>query len=223
MRVLIAEDDLLLGQAIRRGLELEGFTADWVTHGDAAEAAARTHGYEVIALDLGLPDIAGETLLQRWRAADNCTPVIVLTARGLVFDRVQLLDLGADDYLVKPFDLIELAARLRALARRGAARDQCLESGPVRLARATRSATRDGQRFDLTNREYRILEALLRHRNCVVSQPQLEEALYGWGEEVESNAIEVHIHHLRRKLGRDLIQTVRGAGYRICTPSHAES
>jgi two-component system, OmpR family, response regulator QseB len=222
MRVLVAEDDVLLGQAIKLGLEQEGFAVDWVTQGGAADAAARAHAYDAITLDLGLPDMNGEALVQGWRESDQRTPVIVLTARGFVFDRVRLLDLGADDYLVKPFDLIELCARLRALVRRGvAASDAYLECGAVRLMRDTRSVTKDGKRIDLTNREFWILEALLRNRNRVVSRPQLEETLYGWGEEVESNAVEVHIHHLRRKLGPDLIQTVRGVGYQVSTPAKA--
>jgi DNA-binding response OmpR family regulator len=216
MRTLLIEDDPLLGPAIKRGLEQDGFAVDLVADGHAADAAVLSHAYDVIVLDLGLPRVEGDTLLRAWRARDDTTPVIVLTARGFVMDRVRLLDMGADDYLVKPFDLIELCARMRALVRRsaGAAAD-VLEHGPIRLARDSRTVTFNGSRVDLTNKEFSILEALLRNRNRVLSRRQLEESLYGWGDEVESNAVEVHIHHLRRKLGRDLIATVRGVGYRL--------
>jgi DNA-binding response OmpR family regulator len=216
MRTLLVEDDPPLGHAVKRGLEQEGFVVDRVTDGSAADAAMRAHEYDVVALDLGLPRVGGETLLRAWRARGDRTPVIVLTARGFVTDRVRLLDLGADDYLVKPFDLIELAARLRALLRRGGGgAGEVLQRGPIRLARDTRTVTRDGVRIELTVKEFWILETLLRNGNRVLSRRQLEETLYGWGDEVESNAVEVHIHHLRRKLGPELIDTVRGVGYRL--------
>jgi DNA-binding response OmpR family regulator len=216
MRALLIEDDPLLGPALKRGLEQDGITIDLVVDGQAADAAVLSHKYDVIVLDLGLPRIEGDVLLRAWRAREDRTPVIVLTARGFVLDRVRLLDLGADDYLVKPFDLIELAARMRALVRRSAGgTGEVLEAGPLRLARDTRTVTYYGNRVELTNREFWILEALLRSRSRVLSRRQLEETLYGWGDEVESNAVEVHIHHLRRKLDRDLIITVRGVGYRL--------
>lgn len=219
MRTLLVEDDALFGVALKRGLEQEGFAVDLAADGAAADSAVSTHCYDVIALDLGLPRVDGESLLRAWRTRGDRTPVIVLTARGFLMDRVRLLDLGADDYLVKPFDLLELIARMRALLRRsaGTAGDM-LECGAIRLSRETRTVTRDGVRVELTNREFWILETLMRSKNRVLSRRQLEESLYGWGDEVESNTIEVHIHHLRRKLGREVIQTLRGVGYRIADP-----
>jgi DNA-binding response OmpR family regulator len=223
MRVLVAEDDALLGASVKKGLEQEGFAVDWATDGSAVDLAMRAHQYDAVTLDLGLPGISGETLLRGWRDRDDHTPVIVLTARGFVLDRVRLLDMGADDYLVKPFDLIELCARLRALIRRsGGAVGEVLECGPLQLMRHTRAVTLDGARVELTNREFWILEVLMRNKNRLMSRRQLEESLYGWGDEVESNAVEVHIHHLRRKLGHGLIQTVRGVGYQLVGPGTAE-
>jgi len=219
MRVLVAEDDVLLGASIKKGLEQEGFAVDWARDGNAVDSAMRAHHYDAVTLDLGMPGMAGESLLRGWRERDDHTPVIVITARGFVLDRVRLLDMGADDYLVKPFDLIELCARLRALVRRGGgAVGEILECGPLQLMRHTRVVTLDGERVELTNREFWILEVLLRNKNRLMSRRQLEESLYGWGDEVESNAVEVHIHHLRRKLGQGLIQTVRGVGYQLVAP-----
>jgi len=216
LRVLIVEDDPALGPSTARGLELEGFAVDWRTDGTSANAALVAQKYDAIVLDLGLPGIPGEDLLRSWRERSDFTPVLILTARGFVLDRVRLLNLGADDYLVKPFDLLELSARLRALVRRqGGKEDVLLECGPLLLSRSEHVAVWDGTRVELTKREYRILDTLLRNRDRVLSRKQLEEALYGWGEEVESNAIEVHVHNLRRKLARGLIETVRGAGYRL--------
>jgi two-component system, OmpR family, response regulator len=216
MRVLLAEDDPLLGGSVQRGLTQEGFVVDWVTDGGAADVAVLTHEYDAIALDLNLPQQSGETLLHRWRTRENPTPVVVLTARGFVNDRIKLLNMGADDYLVKPFDLLELCARLRAVGRR-AQRDSSgtLECGEVRLVSDTHTVTRAGEPVELSRREFRVLEALLRNRNRVLTRDQLEQTLYGWGEEVESNAVDVHIHHLRRKLGRSFIETIRGVGYRL--------
>ena len=216
MRVLLAEDDALLGGSVQRGLAQEGFTVDWVTDGGAAELAVLTHEYEAIALDLNLPAQSGETLLHRWRAQENPTPVVVLTARSFVNDRIRLLNMGADDYLVKPFDLLELCARLRAVGRRSQRETHgTLQCGEVRLFRDSRTVTRADQPVELSRREFCVLEALLRSRNRVMSRDQLEQCLYGWGEEVESNAVDVHVHFLRRKLGRSFIETVRGVGYRI--------
>jgi two-component system, OmpR family, response regulator QseB len=224
MRVLVGEDDALLGASLKRGLEQEGFAVDLAASGGAVDMAMRAHSYDAVTLDLGLPGTDGETLLISWRQRGDRTPVIVLTARGFVLDRVRVLDLGADDYLVKPFDLIELCARLRALVRRsGGAVGEVLECGPLRLTRHTRKVTLDGSRVELTNREFWILEVLMRNRNRLMSRRQIEESLYGWGDEVESNAIEVHIHHLRRKLGPGLIQTVRGVGYQVTVPDAHES
>lgn len=216
MRVLLAEDDALLGASVQQGLTQEGFIVDWVTDGAAADVAVLTHAYDVIALDLTLPNLGGEQLLHRWRARSNPVPVVVLTARGFVTDRVRLLNMGADDYLVKPFDLLELCARLRAVGRR--ARRECEETlscGDIRLSCEARTVTVASAPVELSRREFRVLEALLRNRNRVLTRDQIEQSLYGWGEEVESNAVDVHIHHLRRKLGRSVIETVRGIGYRI--------
>jgi DNA-binding response OmpR family regulator len=216
LRILIVEDDPALGPATAQGLELEGFAVDLRADGDGANAALVAQKYDAIVLDLGLPGVSGEELLRAWRERGEYTPVLVLTARGFVLDRVRLLNLGADDYLVKPFDLQELSARLRALGRRpGSKEDVMFEWGPLLLSRSEHIALWDGTRVELTKREYRILHTLLRNRDRVLSRKQLEEALYGWGEEVESNAIEVHVHNLRRKLSRGLIETVRGAGYRL--------
>jgi DNA-binding response OmpR family regulator len=216
VRILIVEDDAALGSSTARGLELEGFTVDWRQDGVGAEAAMVSQRFDAIVLDLGLPGTSGEELLRNWRNAGNLTPVLVLTARGFVLDRVRVLNLGADDYLVKPFDLLELSARLRALYRRQSGQNNLnLEYGSLMLSHSEHSAVFNGARVDLTKREHRILETFLRNRDRVLSRRQLEDALYGWGEVVESNAIEVHIHNLRRKLSRSLIQTVRGAGYRL--------
>ena len=216
MRVLLAEDDPLLGGSVQRGLAQEGFTVDWVTDGGAAELAVLTHEYDAIALDLNLPEKSGETLLHRWRSQENPTPVVVLTARSFVNDRIRLLNMGADDYLVKPFDLLELCARLRAVGRRAQKEPQeTLQCGNVRLFRDSRTVTCADQPVELSRREFCVLEALLRNKNRVMSRDQLEQCLYGWGEEIESNAVDVHIHFLRRKLGRSFIETVRGVGYRI--------
>lgn len=216
MRVLIIEDDPALGPSTASGLELEGFATDLRVDGDGANAALIAQKYDAIVLDLGLPGVSGEELLRSWRERGDFTPVLVLTARGFVLDRVRLLNLGADDYLVKPFDLLELCARLRALGRRqGTQNDILLEFGALMLSRSEHIAVWNGTRVELTKREYRILDTLLRNRDRVLSRKQLEEALYGLGEEVESNTIEVHVHNLRRKLSRGMIETVRGAGYRL--------
>ncbi|MBV8210748.1 MAG: response regulator transcription factor [Burkholderiaceae bacterium] len=216
MRILMVEDDAALGSSTTRGLELEGFTVDWRIDSNGAEAAMVSQRFDAIVLDLGLPGTSGEELLRDWRRTGNLTPVLVLTARGFILDRVRVLNLGADDYLVKPFDLLELSARLRALYRRQTSQNNVnLEFGALLLSHHEHTAVFNGSRVDLTKREHRILETFLRNRDRVLSRRQLEDALYGWGEVVESNAIEVHIHNLRRKLSRSLIQTVRGAGYRL--------
>jgi len=216
VHVLIVEDDPNLGASTRRGLELEGFAVDLCADGESANGALIAKRYDAIVLDLGLPGVSGEELLRAWRERAEYTPVLVLTARGFVLDRVRLLNLGADDYLVKPFDLLELSARLRALGRRQGGPDNLqLELGGLRLSRSDHVAVFSGARVELTKREYRILETLLRNRERVLSRKQLEESLYGLGEEIESNAIEVHVHNLRRKLSRSVIETVRGSGYRL--------
>ena len=221
MRLLLVEDDVALGHSTRMGLELDGHAVHWERTGAAALSAAREQAFDCILLDLGLPDVSGEEVLRTLRAARETVPVIVLTARGMVGDRVTLLDRGADDYLVKPFDLDELGARLRALARRSQRGEDPSElvHGPLRLLPVTRTAVLDGVPIALTTKEFWILDSLMRSPQDTLSRTQLERVLYGQGEEVGSNAVEVHVHHLRRKLPARLIQTVRGAGYRLCPAS----
>ncbi len=187
---------------------------DWVTDGTSAASAIVTQRYDVIVLDLGLPGISGDQLLQRWRTRRERTPVVVLTARGLVADRVSMLESGADDYLVKPFDLLELCARIRAVTRRaGGESGAALECGDLRLLPGARTVTWRGRQVEVTDTEFALLETLLRNRNRVLTRRQLEEALPGRDDASQSNSIEVHIHHLRRKISRGLIQTIRGTGY----------
>ena len=214
MRILLVEDDMHLGSSTKVGLEQDGFAVDWVNDAEAADRAVTVHRYEATVLDLGLPGTDGETLLREWRARGERTPVIVLTGRDYVLDRVRLLNLGADDYLTKPFDLTELDARVRAVVRRAAgASGAALQVGQLQLIPESQTVLWRGQPVVVTSKEFWLLEALVRNKNRVLTRRQLEDALYGWGDEVESNAVEVHIHHLRRKISRDLIMTVRGAGY----------
>jgi DNA-binding response OmpR family regulator len=214
MRVLVVEDDALLGDALHAGLRELGNVVDWVRDGVSAASALEVEHYDAVVLDLGLPRLSGLDLLQRMRARDDRTPVLILTARDTVGDRIKGLDAGADDYLVKPFDMGELAARLRAIARRRAGQPAPqLSVGETLLDPAARTVTCRGERVELSVREFALLEALMRNAGRVLTRAQLEQALYAWGEEVESNAIEVHVHHLRRKLAPHLIQTVRGVGY----------
>ncbi len=221
MRILIVEDDPLLGDAFRVGLRQAGFETDWVRDGVAAAHALKTEPYGAVVLDLGLPRLEGLELLRRLRAAGNKVPVVIVTARDAVEDRVQGLDSGADDYVVKPVDLQELAARLRALIRRA-----CGEAAPVlrvgelALEPAAHRVTFRGRAVELQAREFALLQELMANAGRVLSREQLEQRLYAWGEEVESNAVEVHIHHLRRKLAPGLIRTVRGVGYLMLRESH---
>ncbi|CAG1009461.1 Transcriptional regulatory protein QseB [Burkholderiales bacterium] len=216
MRILLVEDDALLGDGIRAGLLQAGFTVDWVRDGVAGEHALAGEPYDAVVLDLGLPRLSGLDLLRRARAAHNKVPVLVLTARDTVPEKIAGLDAGADDYLVKPFDLGELQARLRALLRRGGATvEPVLAHGALRLDPAARTVTWEGAAVELSAREFALLHVLLRNAGRVLSKAQLEEKLYGWGDEVESNTVEVYIHHLRRKLATELIRTVRGVGYMI--------
>lgn len=214
MRVLVVEDDPLLGDGIKAGLAQAGFATDWVQDGVAAELALKTGSLAAVVLDLGLPRLAGLELLRRMRASGDRTPVLIVTARDAVEDRIKGLDAGADDYVVKPFDLHELAARLRALIRRSAGEAApLLRIGEVELDPAARRARFKGKPVDLPAREFALLHALMLAAERVLTREQLAERLYAWGEEVESNAIDVHIHHLRRKLAPELIRTVRGVGY----------
>lgn len=220
MRILLAEDDPMIGDSLRKGLRGEGFTVDWVQDGRSAERALETADYALVLLDLGLPGKDGLAVLNGWRRRGLTVPVLILTARDAIPDRVKGLDSGADDYLVKPFDLAELLARMRALLRRqaGRARD-LIEIGALRLDPAAHSVEYRGQPVALSAREFALLRALLERPGAVLSREQLEDRLYGWGEEVESNAIEVHVHNLRRKLNPHVIRTVRGVGYRLGEPS----
>ena len=214
MRILLAEDDTLLGDGLRAGLRQSGFQVDWVRDGAAAERELRAQPYAAAVLDLGLPLMDGLDVLASIRRAGVTLPVLVLTARDTVPDRIRGLDRGADDYVVKPVDLDELAARLRALVRRAHGLPQdMLQAQGVTLDVASRSASRDGAAVALSTREFDLLHALMLSAGRVLSREQLEQQLYAWGQEVESNAVEVHVHHLRKKLGAELIQTVRGVGY----------
>lgn len=214
MRVLLVEDDLMIGESVRKGLMQDGFAVDWVEDGLAAEVALDAHAYDLMLLDLGLPRKSGLEVLKSIRRKGVNLPVLVATARDAVADRVEGLDAGADDYLVKPFDLDELAARIRALLRRAAGRsDPVMRHRGIELDPAARAVTRDGQSIPLSARELALLQAFMDRPGTVYSKAQLEEKLYGWGGEVESNTVEVYIHALRKKLGADFIQNVRGVGY----------
>ncbi|MFZ5485258.1 MAG: response regulator [Pseudomonadota bacterium] len=214
MRILIVEDDELLGDGLQAGLRHCGFVADWLRDGESARAALASEDYAALVLDLGLPRMSGMQVLDGLRAAGSDLPVLVLTARDATADKVRGLDGGADDYLVKPVDLDELAARLRALVRRaGGQAAPLLRAGPVTLDPAARRAYLHGQPLELPAKEFAILALFMRHPGRVLSRAQLESALYGWDEGVESNAVEVYIHHLRRKLGAERIRTQRGLGY----------
>jgi len=216
MRILLAEDDASLGDTIQSWLRLDGHAVDWVRRGDAGRSALATHHYDCVLLDRGLPGMSGDALLAGLRAGGNRVPVLMITAFDALADRVEGLDLGADDYLVKPFELEEMSARIRAAVRRGASQaSNRLAHGGIALDLETRQASLDGQPVALTAREYHVLLALLQRRRSIVTRAQIEESLYGWGEDVESNSIDVYIHNLRKKFGSDSIVTVRGLGYRL--------
>lgn len=218
MRILIVEDDLALADGLRSGLGLHGFTGDAVhTLGDA-DLAARDHPYEAIILDISLPDGSGLDLLRQWRNSGVTTPILLLTAYDATRDRITGLDAGADDYLGKPFDLDELLARLRAMVRRSTGQvTPIITLGDLEICESHREVRQNGTPVALSRREFALLHALASRPGHVLSRGQLEERLYGWQEEVASNAVEVHVHNLRAKLGRDVIETVRGAGYRVAT------
>jgi DNA-binding response OmpR family regulator len=226
MRILLVEDDALLGDAIQAGLKQSGYAADWMKDGVAAEQALSTEPYAAVVLDLGLPRLSGLEVLRRLRSRTKQNqnsqsqniriPVLILTALDAVEDRIKGLDAGADDYLVKPFDMGELAARLRAMIRRASGNASPeLQVGGVRLDPAAHQVMYQDQPVELSAREFAVLHALMLNAGKVLSRTQLEEQLYAWGEEVESNTVEVHIHHLRRKLFSALIETIRGVGYLI--------
>jgi two-component system response regulator QseB len=222
MRLLLVEDDPMIGASIRNGLRQEGYTVDWVRDGASAEQAAANGVYELILLDLGLPRRDGLEVLATLRRRHNAVPVLVITARDAVSDRIKGLDAGADDYLVKPFDLDELAARIRALLRRQGGRAMpVIEHGPLTLDPATHEVRLHGEPVNLSGREFALLHALIAQPGVPLSRAQLEERIYGWDEEVESNAIEVHIHSLRKKVGPEWVRNVRGVGYLV--PRNPES
>jgi two-component system response regulator QseB len=216
MRLLLVEDDRMLGAGVQRGLRQKGWAVDWVQDGEAAQDALSGEPYDLVLLDLGLPRKGGLEVLAWLRRRGNSVPVLILTAQDAVADRVAGLDAGADDYVGKPFDLDELAARIRALHRRrsGAASPR-IEVGGLSLDPAAHTVTLDGTPVVVSAREFALLQALLERPGRPLSRSQLEERVYGWGEEVESNAVEVHVHALRKKLGADSIKTLRGVGYMV--------
>ncbi len=216
MRVLLAEDDPLLGDGLKTALQAEGYTVDWFKDGRHSLHAALGEAFDLVILDLGLPGLDGLEVLRALRDRKKDVPVLILTARDALDDRVKGLDLGADDYLTKPFDLDELAARLRSLIRRSHGRGvTLLEYEAIALDPATRSVKQGGREVELTLKEFKVLRYLLENLGKAVSRRRLEETVYGWDTEIGSNAMEVHIHNLRKKLGQKLIKTVRGFGYRV--------
>ncbi|MFO1465534.1 MAG: response regulator transcription factor [Steroidobacteraceae bacterium] len=216
MRILVVEDDALLGDALQTGLRQAGFAVDWVRDGEAADAALATEEFSAVVLDLGLPRVGGFELLRRLRARDDHTPVLLLTARDGLDDRVRGLDSGGDDYVVKPVALAELAARLRALVRRrhGVA-STAIRVGPLTVDPAARRVSFEGHDVEVSPREFTVLHELVQNAGRVLTREQLETRLYEWDRALESNAIDVHVHHLRRKLSNDTIRTIRGVGYMI--------
>ncbi len=223
MRILLVEDDPLLGDGLTAGLRQAGFAVDWVKDGVASDHALKNETFDLVVLDLGLPRLSGMEVLRRLRErpgdAGGHTPVLVLTARDATGDKVAGLDAGADDYLVKPVDLDELAARVRALTRRAVGRTMPqVHHGELMLDPIARQITQHGEAVELSAREFDLLQVLLENAGRVMTRTQLEGALYGWRDEPDSNALEVHIHHLRRKLGNELIKTLRGIGYTISRP-----
>ena len=216
MRILLVEDDAMVGESIRTGLKKHGFALDWVTNGSAAEAALGAHSHDLVLLDLGLPDKSGIEVLRSLRAAGDKIAVLIVTARDSLSDRILVLDSGADDYLVKPFDLGELAARVRALGRRHGRKPMpVLRNGELTLDLSAQEVTYRGKVFSLPSREFALLRALMERPGQIFSTRQLEERIYGWSEKVESNTVEVRIHHIRQQLGSDVIVNVRDVGYMI--------
>lgn len=216
MRLLLVEDDELLGDAVKTGLTQFGYAVDWLKDGDAARAALRVENFELIILDLGLPKLSGLGFLQAIRAEGNKTPVIILTARESVEDRIKGLDSGADDYMTKPFDLNELSARVRALVRRAQGRaDAVLHYRHITLDPAAHTVYANHELVNLTRREFALLQKLLESNGQVLSREQLMQSMYGWEDDVDSNALEVHIHNLRKKLNANFIRTIRGVGYLV--------
>jgi len=217
MRVLLVEDDLMIGAVVRDALKDAAYAADWVTDGPACLAALTSHRYDIVLLDLGLPGKDGLDVLHALRGAGNAVPLLVITARDALEDRLRALDGGADDYVVKPFEMAELLARMRAVLRRkGGSAVSLLTNGVISLDPATYEArVRGGDAQQLSNREFALLQALLVRPGAILSRAELEERIYGWGEEVESNAVEYLIHTLRRKIGSEVIRNVRGVGWMV--------
>jgi two-component system OmpR family response regulator len=217
MRVLLVEDDAMIGDAVQVALRDAAFATDWVRDGDSALTAVATQAYDLVLLDLGLPRLDGLEVLASLRTRGNAVPVIIITARGGLKDRLRGLDGGGDDYVQKPFEMAELLSRMRAVLRRkGGSAQPLLGNGLVELDPATREASlRDAEPVRLSNREFALLQALLTRPGAILSRAELEDRVYGWGEEVESNAIEYLIHALRRKLGSDTIKNVRGVGWMV--------
>jgi len=216
MRILLVEDDEPLGDSLRTGLIQHGYTVDWLKDGSAADQALRTENFDAVVLDLGLPKMSGITVLQNLRSRGQTNPVLILTAKETVEDRIKGLDSGADDYLTKPFDLDELAARIRALHRRTTTRaEPTLIHENIELDPAAHSVKLDNEIINVSRREFALLQKLLENAGRVLSREHLAQSLYGWGEDVDSNALEVHIHNLRKKFGQNFIRTIRGIGYMI--------
>lgn len=219
MRVLLVEDDAMIGESVKASLILDNYIVDWVRDGRMVETAVCTEHFDVVLLDLGLPGKDGLQILKNLRQRKNGVPIIVVTARDAVDDRIRGLDAGADDYVMKPFDMKELGARIRSALRRSSGRaEPDITLAGVRLSPGAREIWRDDEPVYLSGKEYAIVEALMLRPGNILSKAQLEERMYGWGDEVESNALEVHIHAIRRKLGSEFIKNVRGVGYFIPKP-----
>ncbi len=216
MRLLLVEDDEILGDGLVAGLKMEGYAVDWLTNGKLADEALKINSYELIVLDLNLPDMDGLDILRALRGRKDETPVMVLTAKDTIPDRVLGLDSGADDFVIKPFELDEVCARLRALARRNEGRSApTIEYKGIVLDPASHQVTLDDEKIELSQKEFEILSFLMSNIGRVISRARLEESLYSWDSDIESNTVEVHIHYLRKKLGSAIIRTVRGVGYII--------
>jgi two-component system, OmpR family, response regulator QseB len=219
MRVLLVEDDGMIAQGLQTALRQSNFAVDWVADGKSADAALQDSVFDVVLLDLGLPQRDGLDVLRAMRQRGNAAPVIILTARDEVKNRIAGLDAGADDYIVKPFDLDEVMARMRSVLRRAAGRgDPVIQHGDLRLNPVSHTVERNGEPVNLSAHEFSVLEALLQRPGAVLSRSQLEDRLYGWDEHIGSNAVEVYIHGLRRKLGNEAIRTLRGVGYFVPKP-----
>jgi two-component system, OmpR family, response regulator QseB len=216
MRILLIEDDEMLGDGLRTGLIQYGYAVDWLKDGLSADQALKTENFDLVVVDLGLPKLSGISVLQNLRARGQTMPVLILTARESIDDRVKGLDSGADDYLTKPFDLDELCARLRALQRRFSSRaEPLLVHENISLDPAAHTVTLDGNFINVSRREFALLQKLLENAGRVLSREHLTQSLYGWGDDVDSNALEVHVHNLRKKFGQGFIHTIRGIGYMI--------